>query len=67
MRIVLQGNLQRPPNRQESDCPTPKRNYFSYGTLPAAAGDASAYVNVEAQGLSRGQVGAVLRSLRAVG
>lgn len=51
----------------ESDCPTPKRNYFSYGTLPAAAGDASAYVNVEAQGLSRGQVGAVLRSLRAVG
>lgn len=51
----------------ESACPVAKRNYFAYGTLPAANGGSSTYVNVEAQGLSRGQVGTVLRSLRVVG
>ena len=51
----------------ESVCPVAKRNYFAYGTLPAANGGSSTYVNVEAQGLSRGQVRTVLRSLRAVG
>lgn len=50
----------------ERACPVAKRNYFSYDTLPAANGRSATYVNVEAQGLSRGQVGTVLRSLRAV-
>lgn len=51
----------------EQECPPEKRNYSAYGTLPAAGGKEPNYFQLEAVGLSRAEVKAILRSLSSPG
>lgn len=61
------GTAQGQATPEEDACPIAQRIYSAGGNLPAAGGKKPTRVQVDTRGLSREQVGHVIRSLRPAG